>query len=145
MNECGLVEYTRYNCSMLATSSLDFSEIITRYNFILEENIFLMLPFTILWLETWIHNLPFWGHSIFMITEFWPFLTTHPPLVNNLSYQKRVTYFMNANNWLTTHLPLFVYVVIECPPPTSFVVVPPAMISYQNWTLGWIHYQKFQS
>ena len=36
----------------LATSSLDFSEIITRYDFILEENIFLMLPFTILWLET---------------------------------------------------------------------------------------------
>ena len=28
----------------LATSSLDFSEIITRYYFILEENIFLMLP-----------------------------------------------------------------------------------------------------
>ena len=36
----------------LATSSLDISEIITRYDFILEENIFLMLPFAILWLET---------------------------------------------------------------------------------------------
>ena len=36
----------------LVKSSLDFSEIITRYDFILEENIFLMLPFTILWLDT---------------------------------------------------------------------------------------------
>ena len=54
----------------LATSSLDFSEIITRYDFILEENIFLMLPFTILWLETWIHNLLFQGHSILTLAEF---------------------------------------------------------------------------
>ena len=66
----GMLDTPDIIVACLATISQDFSEIITRYDFILEENIFLMLAFTILWLETCIHNLPFWGHSILMLTEF---------------------------------------------------------------------------
>ena len=88
----------------LATSSLDFNEIITRYDFILEENIFLILQFTILWLYTWIHNLPFWGHSIFTLTEFWTFLTTYLPLVNKHRKWKKGYLTYNSKH-LTDHLP----------------------------------------
>ena len=48
----GMLDTPDIIVACLATSSLDFSEIITRYDFILEENIFPMLPFTVLWLET---------------------------------------------------------------------------------------------
>ena len=48
----GMLDKPDVIVAFLATSSLYFSEIITRYDFILEENIFLILPFTILWLDT---------------------------------------------------------------------------------------------
>ena len=54
------------------------------------------------------------GHSITAQTIFCPFLTTNLPLVNNLSKEKKTIYVMNINNWMITHLPQTVYVVVEC-------------------------------